>query len=258
VGEELFSGQLPFGNWSKTGDENDMAFSKKKGDGVSGEIANEAISSLDNTVGSFQDRLQRQLKQQAVESNKAQVAKKERGARVLQALNTIRRALQETKKIKLGQRFQLDLEVSDWNGWPRLEWVLIASLDSDFRDFGLIVTAHDRKESGSIEFKTRKGNLLGALSCTDDSALTKIPIILKKSVRSYLDSVAEYVLNPKSPEEIAEARIVLETEPIDPASYKLKDINVFSQENMSEYEENKVESVEETNKSFVDLSFEKA
>ena len=157
-----------------------MGLTKKKREQSASDLSDDAIGSLGSTVGSFESRIQRKLEEQAALSSQAEIEAGERSDRILQALNTIRRALQETQKIKLGDRFHLSLDVNDWNGWPRLDLILIDSLDPENSEYTLIVTAHDRKESGSVEFRTKAGQHLGSVSLTDDQELRKIPTVLKR------------------------------------------------------------------------------
>ncbi len=194
--------------------------------------ADDLISSLGNTVDTFASRLQQKLGEQEVKQNIAQVKTQARHARMLNALNTIRRALQETGRIKLGERFRLDVEVSDWDGWPRLELNLIDNLEPENNDYSLIVSAHDRGEMGVIEYRTRKGEQLGALSLAEEQSVNKIPTVLKRSVRLFLDIVAAYVLNPKSADELNRGKIDLEEEAqvVDPTAARLKNTDVFTEE----------------------------
>lgn len=196
-------------------------------------------STLEATVGSFENRLQKKLLKKEEDTNREEAEANSRNARILQALNTIRRALQETEKIKLGDRFKLELEVNDWNGWPRLELNLIDALAPEMEEYGLLVTAHDRKRSGTVEFRGRTGMLYGELSLATEKELAKIPALLKRAVRSYLDTIAEYVLNPKSAEDIAQRKIEIEEEALDPEGQKLKKVDVFSDDEL-EFTRNQV------------------
>lgn len=234
-----------------------MGLTKKKRESSTSDLSDDAIGSLGSTVGSFESRINRKLAEQAEQSTQAEIEAQQRNDRILQALNTIRRALQETQKIKLGERFKLDLDVNDWNGWPRLDLNLVDSLDPENSEFTLIVTAHDRKESGSVEFRTNTGEHLGSVALTTDAELGKIPVVLKRAVRAFLDSVAEYVLNPKSAEELLQGRIELEEETPDPEAQKLQSVDVF-EEGEVHYDKNQVQHEGEAPlPSSIDASFDK-
>lgn len=233
-----------------------MGLTKKKSDSTGTDLSGDAIGTLGTTVGSFENRLSKRLAEQEKKYTQAEQAAQLRNDRMLQALHTIRRALQETQKIKLGDRFQLVLDVNDWNGWPRIELNLQDSLDIDNCEFGLIVTAHDRKQSGTVEFRTRNGEYLGGVSLVVDKEMAKIPVILKRAVRSYLDIIAEYVLNPKSAEQLMSARIELkEEEVVDIEAQKLKSVDVFEEDSVT-YQQNQVQLEPESENS-IDISFEK-
>lgn len=230
----------------------------KKPDMAEEESAQDTATYLDSTVGSFENRLQKKLEEQEQQEQQEHNAAKERSARILQALNTIRKALQETRKIKLGKRFHFDLEISDWNGWPRLELNLIDSIAPELQEYGLIVTAHDRKQSGTVEFRSRTGVVYSELSLASDANLTRIPIVLKKSVRNYLDQVAEYVLNPKDEKELLGQSIKLqeqEEKEMSPEAKKLQASNLFA-EDEQEYDRNQV-AVESEETHSLEVCFDK-
>jgi hypothetical protein len=187
----------------------------------------ELIESLGNTLGSFENKLQKRLQEQATETNKTQEANTIRNKIILQGLNTIRKALNETQNIKLGDRFSLELDVNDWNGWPRLELNLVDSQIPDGYEQTLTVSIQERNETGIIEFKNKMGLIFGDLAMTSEQELTRIPIVLKKSVRAFLDQVAEYVINPLSPEEAIKTRTHFEEiQPIKNAK-ELADAELF-------------------------------
>lgn len=191
----------------------------------------ETVTSLGSTFGTFAHRIQRKLREQEIIDGASQRAGDERQARMLQAMTTIRRALQDTCKINLGDRFEFDLEVNDWEGWPRLELNLIDSLQPDDRRFGLIVSAHDRNELGTIQLVTRAEAVLARIYLRDAQEMQRIPLLLKKAVRQFLDDVAQYVLNPVRQDQLLEFQTKpLEVADLDTHTEKLQSADVFSED----------------------------
>ncbi|MCB0310238.1 MAG: hypothetical protein KDD42_03320, partial [Bdellovibrionales bacterium] len=89
-------------------------------------------------------------------------------------------------------------------GWPRVELSLIDSHAPNRSDFGMVVSADDHKERGLIGIAMKSGELLGEIELAQPEQLKKLPVILKRSVRSFLDQVGAYVLNPPKPEDLIE------------------------------------------------------
>jgi hypothetical protein len=86
--------------------------------------------------------------------------------------------------------------MSDWEGWPRLELRLVDQLAPDMRTQALVASANDRNENGALQLSLKSGEILGTLQLTDDDEFQKVPLLLKKSLRTFLDLVSHTVLNP--------------------------------------------------------------
>ncbi len=198
--------------------------------------------SLGSTVDLFADRLQRKLKKQEQVQDCSRKEAEQRHARILQAMTTIRKAIQDTCKIRLGDRFYFQVNVSDFEGWPKVELNLVDSVVPSRKDYGLLIAAHDRNDSGTVYFATLNNRLLGKVELQNQEEFNRIPLLLKKTVRSFLDTVADYVLNPPEPHELLEIQtraIDLEEEP-DGVKEHLSDADLFSEElNISD--QNRVE-----------------
>lgn len=195
-------------------------------DSVSDETENPGLSPR---AGLFESRIKRKLKEKdekAAEESKAAVVRQQQ---ILQTMTTIRKALSETVKIKLGERFRFDLQIGDWEGWPRLQLALVDLWIPEDYPLYLRVSAHDRHGLGTIMFGMNDAEVLGAVHLADPQELPRIPLVLKKAVRIFLDSVTSYVLSPKDPSEVVK-RISLDdvTSDVDEVSHKLKDVGVFS------------------------------
>lgn len=185
---------------------------------------------LEQTVGAFATRIARKLKERDAQQSESEKAAEVRHNLILEAMNTIRKALQETLRINLGDRFNLDLWVDDWDGWPRVQLVLVDRLAPNRVDYALIVSANDRKETGVIEMNTRSGVSLGKIDLIDRAGLTRLALSLKKAVRQFLDSVAAYVLNPVREEDLVETLSKpIESEDLDPVQANLHSADVFAE-----------------------------
>jgi hypothetical protein len=188
--------------------------------------------SLGNTFSAFENRLQRKLKEQEKKEDVSEQKKKQRHTRMLQAMNTIRKALQDTCKIRLGDRFQFELDVTDWQGWPRVDLNLVDSLAPERTDYALIVSANDRSEKGNIVISMADAKVLATCHLCDIEEMKRLPLVLKKTVRDFLDLVADYVLNPPRPEDILDVQaqeIDVEEDQVDSS---LKEVNVFSDDDL--------------------------
>ncbi len=218
-------------------------------------LTEKADVNLESTVGAFATRIARKLKERDVQQSEAEKAAEMRHNLILEAMNTIRKALQETLRINLGDRFHLDLWVDDWDGWPRVQLVLIDRLAPKRIDYSLIVSANDRKETGQIEMMQNNGLVLGKIELSDRAGLTRLALALKKAVRQYLDSVATYVLNPVRPEDMIEILSKpIEAEDLEPVDTRLKSADVFT-ENIDYSKQNviAVDDTEHSNRSSVDV-----
>ncbi len=232
--------------------------SPKRGNLASSDMTAQAVDSLGLTLGNFASRIKRKLKEQESRQEESLKETELRHNRILQALNIIRRALQETGQIQLGERFQLELDVSDWEGWPRLSLNLMDSLVPHKVDYALIVTAHDRKGLGSVELRMKSGALLGEVHLQNEAELEKIPLVLKKSVRTFLDVVTEYVLapeNPSEPKQVESSLLLTSDEDVlDEHAEKLLQENLFLEDDYS-VNDNRVDS---HSSSAAPLSFDSA
>ncbi len=198
---------------------------------------------LGATVGNFASRIRRKLKEQEVQQTNNNRAAGQRQALMLKAMTGVRKALQEAAKISLGNRFFFELEISDLEGWPRLELKLIDSSTPDLRSQSLIATANDRNELGTLQLQMRSGEVLGRVHLHDEEEFHRLPLIMKKSLRSFLDVVAALVLNPSNLED----SLAAQTAPIgddfdgDFASRDLAEENVFSADEGYSGGDNRVE-----------------
>jgi len=201
--------------------------------------------SLGTTVGSFASRLKRKLQEQAEIGSELLKAHEERKVLMMSAMTTIRRALQDISKINLGERFQFRIEVSDWEGWPRVEVNLIDALVPENIERGMTITAYDRKDQGIINIETRTGRSLGRVFFDTPQEASRLPLVLKKALRDFLDDAGQYVLNPKSPEDLAECQAKpVETAEFDAIGDKLSREEVFS-DDLYLQDQNRVSESEE-------------
>jgi hypothetical protein len=190
-----------------------------------------ANPSLGATAENFANRMQRRLKEQELKETESKKALQARHVLMLQAMTTIRKALVSTSRIQLGSRFSFDLEVNDWEGWPRVELNLIDSLAPQRIEHALIITANDRKNLGTVQISTKGGEPLARLHLEQPSEMEKLPLILKKAVRHFLDLVGAYVLNPPSAQEVLEVQTKsLGASDFDCISHNLQDKDLFQED----------------------------
>jgi hypothetical protein len=156
--------------------------------------------SLNSTTDAFQARFQQQKKEQDQALSVAELATRNRHKLMVQALTTIRKSLLDLRRIELGERFRLEIAADEWRGWPRIIVVLADSVlrTAEYPKFQ--VTANDRNEKGTIEIHsgapaTASNPSTINFSVQEETDLTRLPLVLKKSVRNYLDTIAQTILD---------------------------------------------------------------
>lgn len=159
-------------------------------------VTHEAVSSLESAVSTFSHRLKRKIREQEEHEDTNLRHTEQRHDRILQAMTMIRRALNEACKIELGRRFYLELEINDWEGWPRLELNLLDRQRPEVLEHGLVVTASDRLDHGLVLIALRSGNPLARFKLANPEEFARIPTGLKRAVQTFLDSITDYLLNP--------------------------------------------------------------
>lgn len=185
----------------------------------------------------FSSRLQRKLREQEIAESQISKDAEARKSAILKAMTSVRKALQESARAQLGKRFLFELEVTDNEGWPKLELQLIDRLRPDKREHGLIVNASDRGGRGLISFVNKqRADCIGALAFEDPAEITKLPVLLKTTIRRFLDSIAPFVLKPASQQDIeADKPIEFENVEEDQVAKRLAGEDVFIEDNILEY-----------------------
>ncbi|HQH28615.1 MAG TPA: hypothetical protein PLP17_14555 [Oligoflexia bacterium] len=149
---------------------------------------------LSKTAKAFNSLIQRKKKEQEVVSEQAAKAARERHLLMLRALMNIRKSLRDLTRVDLGDRFKLFLFGDDWTGWPRLSIRLHDKEQTEQEYFPFVVTAHDRYDAGTIEISYSDHLPSEKVSVIRDGDLKRLPNLLRKCVRSYLDYVGDLVL----------------------------------------------------------------
>lgn len=209
------------------------------------EASPELQGSLGATADTFASRMQRRLKEQEAKVEQSRQALEARHNLMLQAMTTIRKALISTSRINLGERFSFVLDVNDWEGWPRVELNLVDGCAPDLVPHALIITANDRKNLGTVHIGTKSGESLARLQLEQPQEIEKLPLLLKKAVRHFLDIVAGYVLNPPSPQELlSEQAKSLGSSDFDCLDQSLESEDLFREEEQKS-DHNTVDSVDD-------------
>lgn len=151
-------------------------------------------SALAGTTQAFTHRIQRKKQEKEQTNLLAEEAAKARHNTLLKSLLNIRRSLTDMTRIDLGERFCFSLEADDWGGWPRLTVSLHDNVMRAAHYPALQVTAHDRQEQAMIEVKFDATLAPEQVSLADESNVAKMPLILKKCVRNYLDLIGEMII----------------------------------------------------------------
>lgn len=183
-----------------------------------------------STVETFAAKMRKKLLEQEERDLEVQKKTSARHALMLQGISLSRKAMQETCKISLGTRFSLELDVTEFESWPRLELVLVDEENEGNRDTCLLVSAHDRQNSGTITFTTRKGESLGLVKLEDTAEMSRLPIVVKRSIRHFLDTVGTIVIeSQRTPKKREEEVPLLQEEKVEcPVERNLQDQVFFS------------------------------
>ena len=149
---------------------------------------------LSSTVGAFETRFQKKQKQQAeLESQEEKKAKKRHNV-LLEAMMNIRRSLAKVARINLGEDFCFEMSVDDWQGWPKIV-INLRQRHVEGGDFPYFqVTAIDRQNSAVIDVIYGKPEDREKIPLSE-SNIQRLPNILKKCVRSFLETVEDTILN---------------------------------------------------------------
>ncbi len=160
----------------------------------------QSLTDLSATVGAFEIRFQKKKVEKEEAQNIAEEAARLRQQALLKALMSIRKSLAKVARIDLGDRFRFEMDVDDWQGWPRITINLRERLSekSDYPFFQ--VAAHDRKGQAIIELIYCTIEQRERISINDESDLQRMPAILKKCVRTFLDTVEGSILSAQQSE----------------------------------------------------------
>ncbi len=167
-------------------------------------------TNLSSTTQAFNARIQRKKREQEKVLGEAERLAKQRHLLVLHALMNIRKSLRDVTRIDLGDRFHFSLHADDWQGWPRLSVKLTDSLIADADHPIFRVTAHDRQARGAIEIEYDPSQSAESISLLSEADIKRLPNLLKKCVRAFLDLTGDIVLEAerRTEEVIAEKPIV--------------------------------------------------
>lgn len=163
-----------------------------------------SLTDLSATVGAFEIRFQKKKVEKEEAQTIAEQAAYTRQQALLKALMNIRKSLAKVARIDLGEQFRFEMSVDDWQGWPRITINLRARLseESDFPFFQ--VQAHDRKEQAVVELIYCNIEQRERITITDENDLLRLPAILKKCVRVYLDAIEAVILSAQQKAEDGE------------------------------------------------------
>lgn len=151
-------------------------------------------TNLSATTQAFNTRIQRKKREQEKVLSEADRLAKQRHTFMIHALMNIRKSLRDVTRIDLGDRFHFALVADDWQGWPRLSVRLVDALLPEADYPFLRVTAHDRQSRGMIEIEFDPSQAPDSISLVSETELRRMPNVLKKCVRAFLDLVGDIVL----------------------------------------------------------------
>ncbi|MCB0358192.1 MAG: hypothetical protein KDD44_01100 [Bdellovibrionales bacterium] len=155
------------------------------------------FTDLTATVGAFETRFQKKRRQQQQEETEAEVEARKRRNVLLQSLMNIRKSLSKVARINLGEQFEFDMFVDDWHGWPRMT-IHLRDRECEDGDYPFFqVTANDRQANALIEIIYCSLDNRERISLANESDAMRLPAVLKKCVRIFLDQVEAVILTAK-------------------------------------------------------------
>lgn len=190
-------------------------------------------SSVSPIVDSFAGKISKRLEEKERAENAHAQATRERYQLIMQGLTIVRKALQEACKIRLGERFSLRSNIGDSEGWPKITLQVHDILAPGWNELFIQAHANDRQGEGLITIENHNGQRLMQLSVSEGDPMQRLPIHLKKALRTFLDQVGSYVLDPRRPEDL----LSVQTKQIEaaegqdtPTPNPLKNQNLFQED----------------------------
>ncbi len=149
---------------------------------------------ISKTAKAFNTRIQRKTREKKEAVGVAEKAAQNRQTVMLQSMMQIRKSMREVTRIDLGDRFMFQFVADDSGGWPRLSIKLKDReyINEDYPGFAVI--CHDRQAKAEIEITYHPLEKPERIHLVEETQVKRLPLILRKCVRVYLDMVADIVL----------------------------------------------------------------
>lgn len=149
---------------------------------------------MDSSAESLQSIIDQKKKVMNQAIQESETKTKKRHLRLIKALIRIRNSLRGIERIDMGERFRLQLVLDDLEGWPRMILKTIDTKNPTNEHEFLVISSHDRQDSGSIVFKSSFEKKAATIALSDPNNLTKLSIQVKKQLRDYLNFIGDKVV----------------------------------------------------------------
>lgn len=139
-----------------------------------------------------------------------------RQRRILEALVDARAALSEALRVDFGDRFNLKLSVSDLEGWPKLELLLIDNCQEFMPGITGVVAdsisagAIERSSRGLVFFALNHDEILAHIAVDNDIEFDTLPEVLVESVSQFLTRASDVTLQPAPEQQQTGPRVLPE------------------------------------------------
>jgi hypothetical protein len=181
-------------------------------------LSKQVTPSPDDTLGlklsALSARMQKRFEEHKEAENRSELDARQRHLLLLQALLKVRKILKGVSALDIGAGVELKLVCDDFQGWPRVQIVPKRVDDPALEYPSFEVTGHDRGGVAQLELNStviREHHLL-----LKDEDLERLPRVMKRVIRFYLDSLVEEILSvSKRPKE--EELKPVEAEPVSQA-----------------------------------------
>lgn len=195
--------------------------------GSGDELAQSPDDSIGLQLSALSARMQKRFEEHREAESQAEQDARSRQGILLLALMRIRKILRGVASLDIGAGVELKLSCDDLQGWPRMTVTPRKVDDADLEFSTFEVTGNDRSGVSQIDIQTNSGKIREQLLLMREEDLERVPRLMKRVVRFYLDSLAEEILSakkkPKFEEKLAPAAI----EELHPASEALKSADLF-------------------------------
>ena len=131
----------------------------------------------------------------------------ERHQRMIEALSAIRRAFIRTARLDPGPGYSLEVAISDWEGWPRVDLFLTdRETKTESPLYSLTASASDYNSDGLVQLTLKDGQCVGRLLMSNPLEISRVQSVIRHATTAFLAAMAPLVLSPSLAAQISVSR----------------------------------------------------